>query len=166
MISYFALLDIEQKYDIDLNTLNIQYFAMQLKYHPDKAQNIQEKQNNLAISIDLNKAYQMLKDDLLRAEHLLLLNNIHLNEPYVRQGLKAEQLNDIWCDLELVENTQELLELEHILEKKVVEQEQLLHSLTDAFKKQNMQSALDFTIKLKYLKNVINSIQLKINSCK
>lgn len=166
MISYFALLDIEQKYDIDLNTLNIQYFAMQLKYHPDKAQNIQEKQNNLAISIDLNKAYQMLKDDLLRAEHLLLLNNIHLNESYVRQGMKAEQLNDIWCDLELVENTQELLELENILAKKVVEQKQLLHSLTDAFKKQNMQSALDFTIKLKYLKNVINSIQLKINSCK
>ncbi|WP_341764004.1 Fe-S protein assembly co-chaperone HscB [Candidatus Tisiphia endosymbiont of Beris chalybata] len=166
MISYFKLLDIEQKYDIDLNTLNVQYFAMQLKYHPDKTKLIQEKQHNLAMSIDLNKAYQVLKDDLMRAEHLLLLNNIHLNETQIRQRMTEAQLNDIWLNLELVENTQELSQLKYILENKMLKQQQFIQSLTVAFRNHDMQSALDFTIQLKYLRNLINSIQLKINSCK
>ena len=120
----------------------------------------------MAISIEINKAYSILKDDLARAEYLLLLNNIVLDEITVRQGISKEQLNIVWSELELVETTQELTKLEHMLNNKILEKEKLIESLTTAFQDRNMQDALDITIKFKYLKNLINNIQLKIKSCK
>ncbi len=166
MNNYFELLDIEKKYDIDLSNLDRQYFSMQLKYHPDRINSNSEKQKNLAISIDINKAYAMLKDDLARAEYLLLLNNIVLDDITVRQGISKEQLNVVWNELEFVETTQELTKLQSMLNNKILEKQQLTKSLTTAFQNQNMQDAVDSTIRFKYLKNLINNIQLKIKSCK
>ncbi len=166
MSNYFELLSIEKKYDIDMDILTTQYLAMQSKYHPDMIKTMTGKQSNLAISIDLNTAYQILKDDFKRAEYLLLLNNIILDDAHVRQKISKDQLNDIWGDLELVENTSELVTLEHILESKTFEQKTVISALTSAFKSQDMQLALGLTIKLKYLGNLINNIQLKINSFK
>ncbi|MCC8399556.1 MULTISPECIES: Fe-S protein assembly co-chaperone HscB [Rickettsieae] len=166
MNNYFELLGIEKKYDIDLSNLDRQYFSMQLKYHPDRINSNSEKQKNLAISIDINKAYAMLKDDLARAEYLLLLNNIVLDDITVRQGISKEQLNVVWNELEFVETTQELTKLQSMLNNKILEKQQLTKSLTTAFQNQNMQDAVDSTIRFKYLKNLINNIQLKIKSCK
>lgn len=166
MNNYFELLGIEKKYDIDLNALDRQYFAMQLKYHPDRTNANSEKQKNLAISIDVNKAYARLKDDLARAEYLLLLNNIVLDDITIRQGISKEQLNIVWSELEFVETTQQLTKLQSMLNNKILEKQQLTKSLTTAFQNQNMQDAIDSTIRFKYLKNLINNIQLKINSCK
>ncbi|MCC8397822.1 MAG: co-chaperone HscB [Rickettsia endosymbiont of Labidopullus appendiculatus] len=166
MHNYFELLDIEKKYDIDLSILERQYFAMQLKYHPDKTNSNTEKQKNLTISIEVNKAYSTLKDDLARAEYLLLLNNIVLDDITIRQGISKEQLNVVWSELELVETTEDLTKLEHMLNNKIFEKEQLTKSLTTAFQDHNMQDAIDSTIRFKYLKNLINNIQLKIKSCK
>lgn len=166
MSSYFELLGVERKYNIDLNILDRQYFAMQSKYHPDRVKTNNARQENLALSIDINKAYSILKDDLARAEYLLLLNNIVLDEITAKQGISKEQLNIVWSELELVETTQELTKLEHMLNNKILEKEKLIESLTTAFQDQNMQNALDSTIKFKYLKNLINNIQLKIKSCK
>ncbi|XVN42559.1 MAG: Fe-S protein assembly co-chaperone HscB [Candidatus Rickettsia vulgarisii] len=166
MSNYFELLDIEQKYDIDLEMLDKQYFVMQLKYHPDKARASEDKQSNLAISTQLNMAYQTLKDDLKRAEYLLSLHNIILDEEETRKSMSPEQLGDIWSDLELVEITEGIKELENILNNKITEQQQFIESLGVAFQNQNIQSALEITIKLKYLKNLISNIQLKIKSCK
>ncbi|MCC8417585.1 MAG: co-chaperone HscB [Rickettsia endosymbiont of Bryobia graminum] len=166
MFNYFELLDLEQKYDIDLKILDKQYFAMQLKYHPDRAKIPEEKLNSLAISTQLNKAYQTLKDDLKRAEYLLSLNNVILDEEKIRKSMSREQLSDIWSDLELVDMTEGLKELEDILDNKIIEQQQFVKSLSLAYQNQNIQSALEITIKLKYLKNLISNIQLKIKSCK
>jgi molecular chaperone HscB len=166
MHNYFELLDIEKKYDIDLPILDRQYFAMQLKYHPDRTNSNSEKQKNLIISIEVNKAYSTLKDDLARAEYLLLLNNIVLDDITVRQGISKEKLNVVWSELEIVETTEDLTKLEHMLNNKILEKEQLTKSLTTAFQNQNMQDAIDSTIRFKYLKNLINNIQLKIKSCK
>ncbi|WP_341747954.1 Fe-S protein assembly co-chaperone HscB [Candidatus Tisiphia endosymbiont of Dascillus cervinus] len=166
MSSYFELLGIEKKYDIDLLILDSQYFAMQLKYHPDRINSNSEKQKNLSVSIDINKAYATLKDDLSRAEYLLLLNNIVLDGITVRQGISKEKLNVIWNELELVETTQQLTKLQSMLNNKILEKQQLTKSLTTAFQNHNMQDAIDITIRFKYLENLINNIQLKIKSCK
>ncbi len=166
MNNYFELLGIEKKYNVDLNILNRQYFAMQSKYHPDRAQTNLEKHKKLAISTEINKAYSTLKNDLARAEYLLLLNNIVLDEITVRQSSSQDQLNEIWSELEVIETTQELTTLEHMLNNKILEKEGLIKSLTNAFQHQNMKDAFDTTIKFKYLKTLINNIQLKIKSCK
>lgn len=166
MNNYFKLLGIEQNYAINLDLLDQQYFAMQLKYHPDKVGDISEKNFNLAISIDLNKAYSVLKDDLARAEHLLMLNNVNLDELAARQSIPQSRLNTIWDELELVENIAELAKLRDLLDNKIDEQKTLIALLTTAFRNHNMQDALEITVMLKYLRTLISNIQLKIKSCK
>ncbi|WP_341756723.1 MULTISPECIES: Fe-S protein assembly co-chaperone HscB [unclassified Candidatus Tisiphia] len=166
MNNYFELLGIEKKYDIDLPILDRQYFAMQLKYHPDRINSNSEKQKNLSLSIDINKAYATLKDDLARAEYLLSLNNIVLDDITIRHSISKEKLSVIWNELELVETTQQLTKLQSMLNNKIIEKQQLIKSLTTAFQNRNMQDAIDSTIRFKYLENLINNIQLKIKSCK
>jgi molecular chaperone HscB len=162
MSNYFELLNIERKYDINLDELDSQYFAMQSKYHPDRSSVNEEKQRNLAISVDLNKAYSMLKDDLTRSEYLLFLNNIILQEVDTEQIMSKEQLNYVWGELELVDNIEELTQLEHILNDKMLEKQKLKEALNISFQNENIQDALDITIKFKYLKNLISNIQQKI----
>ena len=166
MNNYFKLLNIEQNYAINLDLLDQQYFAMQLKYHPDKREDSGEMSFNLAMSIDLNKAYALLKDDLARAEHLLMLNNVSLDELAARHSIPQSKLNIIWEELELVENTTELAKLKDLLDSKIYEQKKLIALLTLAFQKHNMQDALEMTVMLKYLGTLINNIQLKIKACK
>ena len=166
MNNYFKLLGIDQAYAIDFNLLDQQYFAMQSKYHPDRGKDIEGKNLNLAISIDLNKGYLVLKDDLARAEHLLILNNMNLDELTARQSISQSQLNTIWTELELVEDSTELALLEDLSDRKIDEQEKLIESLTVAFQNHNLQDALKITTMLKYLKTLISNIQLKIKSCK
>ncbi len=166
MNNYFKLLDIEQRYDIDLSHLDQQYFFMQSKYHPDKGKNQAENNFNLATSIDLNKAYSTLKDDLTRAEYLLMLNNVSLDEPSARQSLPQVQLSTIWNELELVENSEELSTLTNLLDAKIDEQKSLIASLTKAFKDNDINEALKITTAFKYLKTLISNIKLKIKLCR
>jgi molecular chaperone HscB len=165
-MDYFGLLNIEKEYDIDLKILEQQYFKMQIKYHPDKARSEVEKQQNLSISIDLNKAYTILKDNLTRAEYLLFLNGIDIENLEIRKNLSKAQLNDIWGELETLEDTHDLEILEKLYEQKIREKEKIVTSITRAFKTRDLQNALDSTISLKYLSNLINNIKLKIKECK
>jgi molecular chaperone HscB len=166
MKNYFELLSIEMRYDIDLQMLNTQYLAMQSKYHPDWAKTNEEKQSNLSISIDINKAYSVLKCDLSRSKYLLFLHNIVLDELILKQDISRESLDYIWEELELVEYTKELVDLEHILNDKILKKNKLLESLIFAFQSNNMQNALDITIKLQYIQNLLNKLQLKIKNLK
>lgn len=165
-MDYFELLNIEKKYDLDLQILEQQYFKMQIKYHPDKARSQVEKQRNLTISIDLNKAYTILKDSLTRAEYLLLLNGINIENLAIRKTLSETQLNDLWHQLETLENTDDLEMLEKICDQKISEKDQIITSITNAFNAGDLKQVLNNTIRLKYLSNLISNVKLKIKECK
>jgi len=159
MYDYFELLSIENKYDIGVEILNQQYLAMQIKYHPD--QRI-DKTNNLSISIDLNKAYTILKDDLKRAEYMLSLHGLNLDDRLVRSNLSDLELQNIWNELEIIEDTEDLVVLENMYNQKILEKNILMKNIADGFKQKKLKFALDSTISLKYISNMINNIQLKI----
>ncbi len=163
-MDYFKLLDIERKFDIDLKKLEQQYFALQIKYHPDKAESEVEKHHNLTISINLNKAYTILKNNLTRAEYLLLLNGINIENLEIRKNLSKEQLNSIWDDLEIIENTNDVATLGKFYDVKIKEKENIITNITEAFKVSNLQQALNSTISLKYLSNLIDNIKLKLKN--
>ena len=162
MQDYFKLLSIERKYDIDLKKLDQEYFAMQIKYHPDRAIDKIQKQENLSISIDVNKAYNILKDDLKRAEYILLLNGLNIADPSVRTNISDLELQNIWNELEILENIEDLIILENFYNQKILKKNKLIATLTNEFEQKKLQDALDSTIKLKYLNNLIENIQLKI----
>ena len=57
------------------------YFQKQREFHPDRqaGKSAAEKQKMLLASMEINQAYQTLKDPLRRAQHLLALQGITVN---------------------------------------------------------------------------------------
>lgn len=163
-MNHFKLLSLEEKYDINLQKLDKHYFTALAKYHPDKARNSDEKNHFLSISIDINKTYSTLKDDLKRAEYLLNIKGININNSESRNSLSSAKLKFIWNELEQLENIEELDKLEEFLVCKEKAKKDLITHLSQAFENKNLKEALDLTISLKYLTNLIENIKLKIKN--
>lgn len=80
--NYFNLLSVARNFDLDKNQLHSNYIALQHLLHPDKYINKTKSEKLLAIEYTskLNKAYQTLNDDKSRAEYLLFLEGIIINQ--------------------------------------------------------------------------------------
>lgn len=79
---YFKLLTIGYNFDINKDQLHSNYIALQQLLHPDKYANKTKAEKLLAMEYTskLNKAYQTLNDDKSRAEYLLFLEGIIINQ--------------------------------------------------------------------------------------
>jgi molecular chaperone HscB len=73
MFTYFELFSIEPTYDIDLGELRRRYLTLSRSIHPDVAGRDPGKQRNqsLALSSGLNRAYETLRNPVERSEYLL-----------------------------------------------------------------------------------------------
>ena len=80
-MNYFELFEIPQRFDVDIAELSNRYRELQKAVHPDKFANAGEQQKLLAISktAQVNDAYQTLKDPIRRAEHMLLLRGVDID---------------------------------------------------------------------------------------
>lgn len=78
MPNYFTLLGIQSAFALDLAALESAYFREQQKSHPDRfvGKPPAERQQALQRSVDINQAYETLKNPLKRAQYLLSLNGI------------------------------------------------------------------------------------------
>lgn len=76
MKTYFEIFTIPKEYSIDLKTLEENYIQLQSQYHPDKFINQPEEQRlKIAVfSEQINKMYEILKDDIKRGEYILNLS--------------------------------------------------------------------------------------------
>ena len=77
-MNYFELLNIPQAFALDLATLEKSYFALQREYHPDRfvGKPDEARLNAMLASVDINRAYRVLKEPLSRAQHLLSLQGV------------------------------------------------------------------------------------------
>ncbi len=80
-MNYFALYNLPQQFDVDVAKLNHTYQALAQATHPDKFATASGSQKLMAVqkNAQVNDGYQVLKQPLLRAEHLLELRGITLN---------------------------------------------------------------------------------------
>jgi molecular chaperone HscB len=80
-MNYFELFEIPQRFDVDVAELANRYRELQKAVHPDKFANAGEQQKLLAISktAQVNDGYQTLKDPIRRAEHMLLLRGVDID---------------------------------------------------------------------------------------
>lgn len=163
-MNYFKLLTINEAYDIDLKVLNKQYFALLAKYHPDRAASNEQKHEYQEISININKAYTVLKDDLKRAAHILNLQNIATDETALKNKISKEKLAEIWEQYDKLDDINHLSELESLLTQKLTEHKKLSVQLKEAFKNNDFCDALDIIISFKYLITLIENIKLKIKN--
>lgn len=88
---WFTLLKIKPDFDLDEKKLEAAYIAAQRESHPDLLTKATPEQRHKAVqqSASVNQAYKTLKSPLKRAEYLLNLRGIHVNEE--EKGLKPSQ---------------------------------------------------------------------------
>lgn len=163
MIDFFALLGIPRKFNLDLSQLRKSYYSESRKVHPDQ----QEVEDHLIIEI--NQAYNSLKDPLLRLKHILELEDAIklIDQPLDSEFLfnmmewneRIDQVKMLNDDVEKTKLMSDLLEYENNLfktYKKPIEDYDsgdrtptIIHSLVNYF------------IRLKYLKRLQLSLEGK-----
>jgi molecular chaperone HscB len=164
-MNYFELFDIEQNYIIDQTRLRKQYLALQEKYHPDKAKDELQRHKNAAYSMFANEAFKVLKDEYLRAEYILKTKGEILDNDKLKSVLSAAQLEEILEEYESIESLSCNLSSLYVIKKdKIAICEKLVHDIGIAFSENNIKQALDLTVRLKYLTNLVNNIKLKIKN--
>lgn len=161
-MNYFELLNVEQKYNVDLRLLHKQYLSKQALYHPDRAKDETTRTEYLNISIQLNEAYKVLKDDYMRAEYLLKISGQEFNEQVLRNILSTSELEKIMQLYEILDTMDQLPRLQALKKEKMLEQTKMIKKLTKYFEANNLAKALDLTVHLKYLTNLVRNIKFKI----
>lgn len=161
-MNYFELLDVEQKYDIDQALLQKQYLSKQAVYHPDRASDETTRTEYLNISMQLNEAYKILKDDYMRAEYLLKISGQEFDERALRNALSTSELEEIMGLYETLDAIDQLPELQALKKVKIAEQTRMVQELAEHFEANNLAKALDLTVRLKYLTNLVKNIKFKI----
>jgi molecular chaperone HscB len=104
--NYFDLLGIRQDFDIDKDDLHHNYIKLQQLLHPDKSINKSNSEKILAMekSAHINEVYNILNDDKKRAEYLLLLKDIIINQEESNIQPDPEMLMEM---LEINENPED-----------------------------------------------------------
>jgi Fe-S protein assembly co-chaperone HscB len=156
MKNYFTLFELEEKFNIDVNLLEIKYLEFQNKYHPDKT----SSKDQLKI-IEINEAYKILNDDFLRACYLLKLKNIDLiNDDFAIKPDKSMLLEV----LELQEHISSL-ENKTIIDNLIRQIKQTINDLiadfARAYNDNQIKHSANFLIKAKYLKKAVDDLKIK-----
>lgn len=155
-INYFELFEIETKYAIDITKLHDRYLLLQRMHHPDNLKNSTARQSALNKSIDINNAYNVLRDPLSRAEYLLSLYNIDINDN--ARKISIEQLDDIFNDFERIDDM-DAQEINSEYRNKLKLKERMLQNLEEAFECNKIDKAIEITISAKYLCSIINTLR-------
>lgn len=163
-MNYYEILDLTLAYDIDLNELRKKYLLAQNKYHPDQVQQGTEKIDYIEKSSLINIAYKTLSDDYKRAVYLLKCFGRDMESNDARKDLSREDLEKIWDDNELLDRLNDQNSLKRIEQEKLREKQLLISAISNAFQQKNFENALELTIKLKYLTNLVKNISLKIQN--
>lgn len=77
-MDYFSILGITPAFNLDLSTLEKNYFSAQRQYHPDRFVGKPDSERLAAAqrSADINAAYKTLKEPLSCAQYLLKLQEV------------------------------------------------------------------------------------------
>lgn len=152
------------QWDINLNTLRKEYRSLQQKIHPDlnhtDIENVHDIKDDTHSS-QLNKAYETLRDPLLRSQYILkLTQNVDLTDDNtVLESRDPELLVNIMEVYEEISEVTEEDELKPI--KKQVEEtiSKIKKDILQSFNDMNYPNAITSTIALKYWTNVLQSIK-------
>ncbi len=157
--NYFNILNLELNFDVNKEELYQNYIKLQQVFHPDKVINKPhaEKMQALEFTSTLNKAYQILSDDKLRAEYLLSLNNIHINREETNFIADSIMLNDM---LELSEEVMEANsdELKSIRERISQQSAECWTDFKEHYAENEFELAAHAMVKLQYLNKIIDQL--------
>jgi molecular chaperone HscB len=163
-IDHFTRLDVEQTFDIGEKILDVTYFAKQRYLHPDLfvKKSDKEKKYSMGHTVDLNNAYETLKSPLKRAEYLLKLEGVIVNQDNSKSVKPSQQM--LMESLEMREELEGASDNEQVRSLFVKATDDKM-AIIDDIKKQlaesNFDEAAQSTIKLRYLEKFIEEIKKK-----
>ena len=112
--------------------------------------------------MQLNEAYKILKDDYARAEYLLRLMGQNFTEESLKSKLSSIELSEIMEMYEALDEIKDMSDLLQMEAQKLQEKSNIVKELTGCFAEKKIAKALDLTVRLKYLTNLVGNIKLKI----
>jgi molecular chaperone HscB len=89
MKNHFANFSLPVNFHVDLDALEQKYFEFQKNFHPDKSGDIEH-------SIAVNEAYEIIKNPLKRAAHILQLNGIDIENDEVAPKVDSATLLEVF----------------------------------------------------------------------
>ncbi len=163
---YFTLLSLPKDFDLGLKKLDVAYFSLQTKLHPDRFANKSTKEQMFSMqqSVNLNMAYATLKSTLLRAEYMLKLEGIIVND--ANATIKPSQQ----ILLESMEMREHLAQTNSAgaIRQVIIETMDNILLVIEAIKKDfidgKLEEAAQNTIKLRYLEKLSEEALLKSKS--
>lgn len=162
MINFFSLFDIPVSFDIDLAELEKRYFALQRVCHPDRlvGRPPAERQQAILKSMQANEAYEMLKNPLQRARHMLSLHGIQVGGEKDTVKPPAVLLMEI---MELREKIDEAKkeDIPGFVTRCQSDIATEITNLSKAFAANEIKAATEATLKLGYLQKTAQDLQLK-----
>ncbi len=139
--------------------LNHQYRTLQKTIHPDRFVNATdaEKKQSLQKSTEINDAYQVLKDPIKRASHIISLHQVvkenALPSDFLMQQMEWEE------ELETINNLEKI----QLFSDKIEDEKKILMELLamDLDEKKDWESGTNIIGKLKFITNLFLRIQQK-----
>lgn len=147
----FDLLEIEQKYLIDLEELTQKYINKQREFHPDMhvTKSPAEKLRASSMAVALNHAFETLKDPFQRGIALLLIRGVEID--LHKNEHDFEILSQTMADQEKLNQISTLKDLKKFSAECDLRFNTLQHNLDQAFKKNDNDLARQYLNSLKYL---------------
>lgn len=157
--NFFDTFNLPVLFNIDIDMLNHQYRTLQKTIHPDRFVNATdaEKKQSLQKSTQINDAYQVLKDPIKRASHIISLHQVlkenTLPPDFLMQQMEWEEEFETINDLEQVQ----------LFSDKIDGERKMLMDLLamDLDEKKDWESATNIIGKLKFITNLFLRIQQK-----
>lgn len=160
--NYFQLFSFDESFQVEVESLDQAYKALQALYHPDKVvnSNAAERLQALQISSILNDAYTTLKSPLKRAAYLLTLHDVdpeennqaHLGSDFL---FKQIELREHLETLSQREDIDGLEEFKLSIEKEV---QSYLNGFEQHYLQKNYTDAKPVYSKLQFLYKLLSEI--------
>ena len=155
MLNYFQKFNLKEDYNINLKELDKQYFQAQASIHPD------QQNSNINESIIINDIYKKLKDDYERADHLLKLKGININEQVLKEKADPQILKKSLEDRMQLEEIEK--ELPNFFDAKIKEKNIIVRNIGKYFELSDYENVIKAMINLRYLNKLIENIKEKMS---
>lgn len=160
--SYFALFNLEPRFGLSLEELELAFRAVAARVHPDRFAQADERQrrDSLLLATEANEAYRTLRKPLLRARHLLELRGVPTGEsgaPLPPALLKEQfELREAFEDARRVPGSGLVMELEAQIKVRKEALQERLRQLLDV--EQDNVAAAATVLNLMFFENLAGEI--------
>jgi molecular chaperone HscB len=157
--NHFEVFDLPVAFDLDNNLLTQRYRELQRTVHPDNFANAPDRERRLAMqnSMQVNEAFQTLKEPLSRGRYLLQLQGPNSKDDHAMitdSEFLLEQMELREELASLTHQTQPVEALSQFLSSLEQKRQRLTASLSQQFAQSNYSAARETVQRLQFLKRL------------